>query len=87
MVLVLAIWLCAAASIESADAASRPGSVVLPAAVEGWISDGQEAHYDGRTVFDYIDGAGELFLAYGFEQLAVRRFEVVKLGWMEDVLI
>jgi hypothetical protein len=26
-------------------------------------------------VFDYIDGAGELYLAYGFEQLAVRRFE------------
>jgi hypothetical protein len=87
MVLVLAIWLCVAASIESADAASRPGSVVLPAAMEGWIWDGQEAHYDARTVFDYIDGAGELFLAYGFEQLAVRRFEVVKLGWMEDVLI
>ncbi len=72
---VLAIWLCVAAGIESADAASRPGSVVLPSAVEGWIWDGQEAHYDARTVFDYIDGAGELFLAYGFEQLAVRRFE------------
>ena len=72
---VLAIWLCVAASIAPADAASRPGSVVLPAAVEGWTWDGQEAHYDARTVFDYIDGAGELFLAYGFEQLAVRRFE------------
>jgi hypothetical protein len=43
--------------------------------VEGWIWDGHEAHYDARTVFDYIDGAGELFLAYGFDQLAVRRFE------------
>jgi uncharacterized protein DUF6599 len=64
-----------AASIAPADAANGPGSVVLPAAVEGWIWDGQEAHYDGRTVFDYIDGAGELYLAYGFEQLAVRRFE------------
>ncbi len=96
---VLAIWLCVTASIGSVDAASRPGSVVLPAAVEGWIWDGQEAHYDARTVFDYIDGAGELFLAYGFEKLAVadteyhvgvsdlRRIELVKLGWMEDVVI
>ncbi len=73
---VLAIWLCVAASIAPADAANRPGSVVLPAAVEGWTWDGQEAHYDARTVFDYIDGAGELFLAYGFQQLAVRRFEM-----------
>ena len=72
---VLVIWLCVAASIAPADAANRPGSVVLPAAVEGWTWDGQEARYDARTVFDYIDGAGELYLAYGFEQLAVRRFD------------
>ena len=71
----LAIWLCVAVSLESADAASSPGPVVLPSAVEGWIWDGQEARYDARTVFDYIDGAGEMFLAYGFQQLAVRRFE------------
>jgi hypothetical protein len=75
MVSVLAIWLCIASCIASADAASGPGSVVLPATVEGWNWDGQDVHYDTRTVFDYIDGAGELFLAYGFEQLAVRRFE------------
>jgi len=72
---VLAIWLCVAATIAPADAANRLGSAVLPAAVEGWTWDGQESHYDTRTVFDYIDGAGELYLAYGFEQLAVRRFE------------
>jgi hypothetical protein len=75
MVPVLAVWLCVAAGIEPADAARRQESVVLPSAVEGWTWDGQEAHYDARTVFDYIDGAGEMFLAYGFEQLAVRRFE------------
>lgn len=72
---ILAIWLCVVPDIAPSDAASQRGEVVLPAAVEGWIWDGQEAHYDVRTVFDYIDGAGELFLAYGFEQLAVRRFE------------
>ena len=72
---VLALWLCVAASIDSADAASSQGSAVLPAAIDGWTWDGQEAHDDARTVFDNIDGAGELFLAYGFERLAVRRFE------------
>ena len=73
--LALAICLCVAVSIASADVASGQGSVVLPSAVDGWIWDGQEPHYDSRTVFDYIDGAGELYLAYGFEQLAMRRFE------------
>ena len=58
---VLAIWLCVAAGIESADAASRQESAVLPAAINGWILDGQEAHYDARTVFDYIDGAASCF--------------------------
>ena len=74
---VLAVWLCVAASIAPVDAANGPEPVALPAAVEGWTWDGQEARYDGRAVFDYIDGAGELFLAYDFEQLAVRRFERV----------
>ena len=75
IVRILAIWLCLAPGIAMADTASGDEGIVLPAAVEGWAWDGQEAHYDARTVFDYIDGAGELYLAYGFEQLAVRRFE------------
>lgn len=73
--LVLGIWLCLVVSIQSGDAASGQGAVVLPSAAAGWSWDGQEARYDPRTVFEYIDGAGEMFLAYGFDQLAVRRFE------------
>ena len=72
---VLVIWHCLVPYIAPSDAASQQEEVVLPATVEGWTRDGHEAHYDARTVFDYIDGAGELFLAYGFEQVAVRRFE------------
>ena len=72
----LAFALClSAAALTSAHAATRHEPVALPSAVEGWHWDGQEVQYDARTVFDYIDGAGELFLAYGFEQLSVRRFE------------
>ena len=72
---ILAIWLSLAPGMAMADSASGQEEVALPAAVEGWAGDGHEAQYDGRPVFDYIDGAGELFLAHGFEQLAVRRFE------------
>lgn len=74
VILALAIWLCLVLGVALADAASEPASVALPAAAEGWTWDGTEVAYDARTVFDYIDGAGEMFLAYGFERLTVRRF-------------
>jgi len=49
--------------------------VSLPAQVEGWKWDGEEKIYNHRTIFDYINGAGELYLAYNFRSVKVRRFE------------
>jgi hypothetical protein len=43
--------------------------------VAGWKWDGKETRYNSKTLFDYVDGAAELYLAYGFQDLAVRRFE------------
>jgi hypothetical protein len=47
----------------------------LPSEAEGWKWDEKEERYDGRAIFKYIDGAGELYLAYGFQGLVVHRFE------------
>ena len=49
--------------------------ISLPSKVAGWKWDGKEMEYNTRTLFDYIDGAAELYLAYGFQNLTVRRFE------------
>ena len=49
--------------------------IPFPPEVGGWKWDGKKTHYNPRTLFDYIDGAAELYLAYGFRNLAVRRFE------------
>jgi hypothetical protein len=49
--------------------------ISLPSEAGGWKWDGKEMKYDPRTLFKYIDGAAELYLAYGFENLTVRRFE------------
>jgi len=73
IVQVLVIWLCLAAGIESADATAARRVPSFPGLSTGGHGTRQEAHYDARTVFDYIDGVGELFLAYGFEQLAAAR--------------
>jgi len=48
--------------------------IPLPVEVAGWKWDGKESSYNSRTVFDYINGAAELYLAYGFQGLKVRRF-------------
>lgn len=52
--------------------------ISFPAEAGSWKWDGKEKAYNTRTIFDYIDGAGELFLAYNFRGMTVRRFE--KLG-------
>jgi hypothetical protein len=49
--------------------------IILPSEVGGWKWDGKDMKYNSRTLFDYIDGAAELYLAYGFQNLVVRRFE------------
>ncbi len=50
----------------------------LPSEVMGWNWDKKEMKYDSKTIFSYMDGAAELYLAYGFKNLTVRRFEKEK---------
>jgi len=47
----------------------------LPSETKGWTWDGKDETFNNQTIFKYIDGAGELYLAYGFRGLTVRRFE------------
>jgi hypothetical protein len=53
---------------------TSPG-ISWPAAPESWKWDGSEEIYESRAIFDYIDGAGEVYLAYNFKNLVVRQFE------------
>ena len=74
--LAMVTWVgVGAANAGAAGPRGAQPAVSLPSAVEGWTWDGQVQQYGPRTVFDYIDGAGEMFLAYGFRHLTVRRFE------------
>jgi len=49
---------------------------VVPAAgaVAGWQRDGQVKVYDRDTLYDFMDGAADLYFTYGFEQLAVAHY-------------
>jgi hypothetical protein len=65
----------AAEPIKEEEKGKMDQEVSLPLEVAGWKWDRKEMKYNSKTLFDYIDGAAELYLAYGFQNLTVRRFE------------
>ena len=50
----------------------------LPAEVSGWRAAEGDRIFDERTIFDYIDGAGEIYRAYNMQSCLSRRY--VKAG-------
>jgi hypothetical protein len=63
----VAAWLAAQACFPS-TAAGFPE-------VAGWKPVGETASYGRENLWQYIDGAADLFLAYGFRQLDARELE------------
>ncbi|MCK4375278.1 MAG: hypothetical protein KAX19_08115, partial [Candidatus Brocadiae bacterium] len=45
----------------------------LPPEINGWRAEGKDGFYDRTNLFDYINGAAEPYLHYGFRRLAARR--------------
>jgi hypothetical protein len=74
--LVIIIWIFTAAeSVKGEEKGKMNQEISMPSEAEGWKWDGKEVTHDSGTLFKYIDGAAELYLAYGFQSLTVRRFE------------
>jgi hypothetical protein len=46
----------------------------LPDEINGWNVEDDDRTYDPETIFDYIDGAGEVYRSYNFRTLYVRRY-------------
>ncbi len=61
------------ATMVQGETAMRMNELV-PRAMHGWTIQGTDETYNRKTIFDYIDGAGEVYLAYGFQDLLVRNF-------------
>ena len=65
----------------TAEATAKPPASVLAEAfpgegvVQGWIPDGEVETYDSETIFNLVNGQADSFFVYGFEQVAVRRYE------------
>jgi hypothetical protein len=76
-VLLLGCALAASAHAESTDRQEtstvehRDSPGQPPATVGAWIRDAAPRRIDADTIFDYMNGAGELYLAYRFHHLEV----------------
>jgi hypothetical protein len=47
---------------------------LLPHEVHGWEAKEKDELYDPQTIFNYIDGAGEVYRSYNFTLLLARRY-------------
>jgi hypothetical protein len=46
----------------------------LPQEVRGWKTAGSDKVFTRQTIFDYMDGGGEIYLAYDFQRLLAREY-------------
>jgi len=85
--LVLAVYLGPAAlatSFVSTAFALCPGHTAVSAShagmtgffpeLDGWAKEGEPAVYTADNLFEYIDGAADLYLTYAFEELAEQSY-------------
>jgi len=95
---LILVWL-GVASLGSCGKAGRdnvPRTVrqFVPEQVAGWQVQDEVLAYGRRTIFDYIDGAGEVYLSFGFRDVTVFRYlregspeitvEIFDMGTAED---
>jgi len=49
--------------------------ISFSAEIRGWKWDGKTKNFNSRTLFDYMNGAAELYLAYGVQSVDIYQFE------------
>jgi hypothetical protein len=72
----LAILLSAALALVS----SSEGNVAelgrsIPSKIMDWQAAGQDRVFDTKTVYDYLDGGAEVYLAFDLKQVFVRKYQ------------
>jgi hypothetical protein len=73
--LLILVWICPGVAAANGEKKGKMNpELFLPSETAGWRWDNQEERHDSRTLFGYMDGAAELYLSYGFQDLTVRRY-------------
>ncbi len=76
--ILILLWLGAAEPLslnpKSKNEKEMSLEQLVPQKMNGWSSEGQDEIYYRDTIFDYMNGAGEVYRMYSFRELLVRRF-------------
>jgi hypothetical protein len=72
--LFLALGLSCQAAGRDPDPAPRAPGSPFPSSASGYSADGKTETYDRKTVYKYMDGGAEVYLAYGMKALRVQRY-------------
>jgi hypothetical protein len=59
-----------ASAFASAGSEDSTGVSAYFPDLEGWAKDGEPALYEPETLYEYIDGAADIYISYGFRELA-----------------
>jgi len=82
--LFFAIILLAISSLEGARAEMTAITIKLPETADAWTRSDSTRIVDSNTIFKYMNGAGELYLAYGFDHLEITEY---KADQKDDILV
>jgi hypothetical protein len=58
----------------SAPAQDAMQNGAIPTSMGKWLAEGKPFTYDRKTVFDYLDGGAEVYLAYGMKNVRALRY-------------
>lgn len=75
-VIILSLLFCEINQVKKVDR-------VIPTKFDGWEAIEKDEIYNTDNLFDFIDGGAELYLAYGFKELFVRRFSKTNYPFIE----
>ncbi len=73
--LLIMVWICPEVPAAKGEEKGKMNpELFLPSETAGWRWDNQKERHDSRTLYSYMDGAAELYLSYGFQDLTVRHY-------------
>jgi len=71
--------------VDEIRAEMNPKTINLPKTIGVWTRPDSARIIDSTNIFHYMNGAGELYLAYGFDHLEV--YEYTATGQQDDILV
>ncbi|MCP4568940.1 MAG: hypothetical protein GY841_15300 [FCB group bacterium] len=91
---ICALLIFAGCGSDQKDEKADAMTPTVPQEINGWVLADSTESYDRETIFDYINGAGEVYLSFGYQQVNVYRLtkpdapeiivEIFDMGTAED---